>query len=161
MHGRRFIWLVLLLAVGLLLFSATPALADDDPPGDGGITIWGEDCTLEEGEWLDGDLVVIDGDVTLEADSRVEGSVIVWNGSADVEGTIEGDLVVSSGDVHLDDDAWVEGDVVCTWDCDLEREEGARVDGGIVEGVPLGDFSGRWRDFPVPVPPPTASWPNC
>jgi len=155
---RQFIWLILLLAVGLLLFPATPALADGDPPGDGGITIWGEDYTLEEGEWLDGDLVVINGDVTLEAGSRVGGSVIVWNGSADVEGTIEGDLVVSSGDIHLGDDAWVEGDVVCTWDCDLEREESARVDGGIVEGVPLGDFSGRWRGFPVPVPPPTASW---
>ncbi len=157
MMKRRFIWLILLLAVGLLLFPATPALADGDPPGDGGITIWGEDYTLEKDECLDGDLVVVGGDVTLEAGSRVEGSVIVWNGSADVGGTIEGDLVVSNGDIHLDDDAWVEGDIVCSWNCDLEQEEGAHVDGGIVEGVPLSGF-GRWRGFPVPVPPSTTSW---
>ncbi|MFQ6101729.1 MAG: polymer-forming cytoskeletal protein [Anaerolineae bacterium] len=159
MHRRWLIWLVMLLAAGLLLFPATPALADDGPPDNGGITIWGEDYTLEEGERLDGDLVVFNGDVTLEAGSYAEGSVVIWNGSADVEGIIEGDLVVSGGDINLGEDARVEGDVVCTWNCDLEQEEGARVDGGIIEGIPLGDLRfGRWRNFPVPVPSPTTFW---
>ena len=62
MLRRRFIWLIMLLAAGLLL-PAMPALVDDGPPDDGGITILGEDYTLEEGERLDGDLVVINGDV--------------------------------------------------------------------------------------------------
>jgi hypothetical protein len=147
MHRQRFIWFILLLAAALLL-PATPAMADDDPPEDDGVVIWNEDYTLEEGEWLDGDLVVFNGDATLEPGSRVEGSVIVWNGSAEVAGTVEGDLVVSNGDIHLGDDAQVEGNVVCSWNCDLEQEEGARVDGGVVEGVPLGDLRfEQWRDF--------------
>ncbi|MDY7077326.1 MAG: polymer-forming cytoskeletal protein, partial [Chloroflexota bacterium] len=151
-NRQRLIWLVLLLAAGLL-FPVTPALADSSPPGDDGIVIWNEDYTLEEGEWVDGDLVVFNGDVTLEEGSRVEGSVIVWNGSADVEGSIEGDLVVSSGDIYLGDSAQVDGDVVCSWDCDIEQEEEARVDGGVIEGVPMpGLRFGRLRNFPIPVP---------
>ena len=136
MHRRWFIGLTVLLAAVLLL-PATPALADGDPPDDDGVIIWNEDYTLEEGKRLDGDLVVFNGDVTLEAGSRVAGSVIIWNGSAEVEGTVERDLVVSGGDITLGDSARVEGDVVCSWNCDLEQKAGARVDGGIIEGIPL------------------------
>lgn len=154
MMGRRWaIWLITLLAVGLL-FPLAPVLADGDPPGDGGITILGEDYTLKEDEWLAGDLVVFNGDVTLEAGSRVEGSVVVWNGNAEVEGTIEGELVVSGGSIYLGDSAYVEGGVVCSWDCELEREDGARVDGGIVEGVPPSGFPfDHWHNFPIPTLP--------
>ena len=158
MHRQRFIWLILLLAGGLLL-PATPALADGEPPDDDGVVIWNEDYTLEEGERLDGDLVVFNGDVTLEVGSRVEGSVIIWNGSAEVEGTVEGDLVVSNGDIHLGDSARVEGDVVCSWNCDINQEEGACVDGGIIEGNPLRGFRfENGRSFPIPVPSPPTSW---
>lgn len=160
MRKRCFIWLIVLLAVGLLL-PATPALADGDPPGDDGVVLWNEDYTLGEGERLDGDLVVFNGDVTLEAGSRVEGSVVVWNGDADVDGTVEGDLVISGGDIYLGDSAVVQGDVVCSWNCEVEAEEGARVDGRIVEGIPLrGLRSERWPEFSwAPIPPsPLASW---
>lgn len=149
MNKQRRTWLILLLAVGLLL-AATPVLADGDPPDDNGVVIWNEDYTLEEGEWVEGDLIVFNGDVTLEDGSRVEGSVIVWNGSADVTGTVEGDLVVSSGDITLDDSARVEGAVVCSWNCDVSQKEGAQVDGGIIEGAP-------WRGFRLPVPVPVPS----
>ncbi len=157
----RFAILFLLLAAGLLL-PATPALADGDPPEGDGVVIWNEDYTLEEGEQLDGDLVVFNGDATLEPGSRVGGSVIVWNGSAEVEGAIENDLVVSNGDIYLGDNAEVEGDVVCSWNCDLNQEEEARVDGGIIEGTPLrGLRFEHWRDFSrtlIPVPSPLTSW---
>jgi hypothetical protein len=159
MNRRWLIWLVGLLAAGLLLFPATPTLADGSPPGDDGVVIWNEDYTLEEDEQLDGDLVVFNGDVTLKTGSHVEGSVIVWNGSADVEGAVGGDLVVSSGDIYLGDDAQVEGDVVCTWNCHLEQEEGARVGGGIIEGIPMPGF--RFEDrrgFPIPVPSLPTFW---
>jgi len=159
MDKRHSIWLVLLLAVGLTLFAAPPALADGNPPGDGGVVIWNEDYTLGEGKQVDGDLVVFNGDVTLEAGSRVKGSVVVWNGDADVEGLIEGDLVVSSGDIHLGESAWVEGDVVCSWDCDLKQEEEARVDGGIVEGDPWRGFQfGRQNGAQIPVPSLHTLW---
>ncbi|MBU0702697.1 MAG: hypothetical protein KKC18_02395 [Chloroflexi bacterium] len=150
MRRQWIIWLIVLLAGGLLL-PAAPALADGDPPG---VTIWGEDYILLEGEQIDGDLVVIDGNVTLEAGSRVAGSVVVWNGNAEAEGAIEGELVVSGGDIYLGDSAHVEGGVVCSWDCELEREDGARVDGGIVEGVPLSGLPfDRWHKFPIPALP--------
>ncbi len=157
---RRVLWLILLLAVGLLL-PATPALADDGPPEDNGVIIWNEDYTLEEGEWVDGDLIVFNGDATLEEGSRVEGSVIVWNGGAEIAGVVEGDLVVSSGDITLENGARVEGDVVCTWNCDLSQDAGARVDGGIVEGIPLGDLRlENWRGLPggLRIPSPLALW---
>ena len=132
-------WLISLtiLFIGAVLLSPTPVLAQEDPPDDNGIVIWNEDYTLEEGERLEGDLIVFNGDVTLEPGSRVEGSVIIWNGSAEIEGAVEGDLVVSGGDITLGDSAWVAGEVVCTWNCDIEQKAGARVDGGIVEGIPL------------------------
>ncbi|MBE9509163.1 MAG: polymer-forming cytoskeletal protein, partial [Chloroflexi bacterium] len=161
MNKQHFTWLVLLLVAGLLLFPAAPALADgsDESPGNDGIVIWNEDYTLKEGERIDGDLVVFNGDVTLEAGSRVEGSVIVWNGSADIEGAIEGDLVVSSGDIYLGGSAQVEGDVVCSWNCDIDQEEGARVDGGIIEGAPIPGFRfEQWSNFPIPVPSLPTFW---
>lgn len=147
MRKRTSFWLIALLAAALLL-PATPVLAADNLPDDG-VVIWNEDYTLEEGEHLDGDLVVFNGDVILQADSRVEGDVVVWNGSADTDGTVEGDLVVSNGGVDLGEDAHVQGDVVCTWNCDIEREDGARVDGDVVEGLSLRGLPFTpWRGFP-------------
>lgn len=151
MNRRWIVTLIVFLAVGLLL-PAAPALADDGPPGDG-VVIWNEDYTLKEGERLDGDLVVFNGDVEMEEGSRVAGSVIVWNGSADVAGTVEGDLVVSGGRITLDDSARVEGNLVCSWNCDLEREEGARVEGRVTEGIPLPGFRfERWLNMPRVAP---------
>ena len=159
MYKRWIMWLIALLALGLY-FPIAPALADGSPPGDGGITIWGEDYAVEEDERLDGDLVVFDGDVTLKPGSRVAGSVIVWNGNVEAQGDIKGELVVSGGDIYLGDSAQVGGNVVCSWNCDLDQEDGAQVDGGIIEGVPLGEFpSEHWYGIPVPVlpSPPTFS----
>jgi hypothetical protein len=138
-NRQRVIWLVLLLAAGFL-FPAAPALADDGPPGDEGIIIWNEDYTLEAGEHLVGNLVVFNGDVALETDSHVEGSVIIWNGNIEAQGTVTQDVVVSGGDIHLGEDAWIGGSVVCSWNCDLEQEEGAYVEGGYTEGDPLRGF---------------------
>ncbi|MEE8390589.1 MAG: polymer-forming cytoskeletal protein, partial [Anaerolineae bacterium] len=149
-NRQRFIWLVLLLTAGLLL-PITPVMAgNSSPPGGEGIIVWNEDYTLEEGERLDGNLVIFNGDATLETDSRVEGSVIIWNGSVEVEGTIDGDVVVSRGDIYLGDDARVKGNVVCSWDCDLEQEEGARVEGmftkgNLIEGIRIEP----WQDIPI------------
>jgi hypothetical protein len=132
---RQLVWLALLLTVGLLLM-ASPALAEGELPDDG-ITIWGEDYTLAEGDRLDGDLVVFNGSAFLEVDSQVDGSVIVWRGDAEVDGTIENDLVVSDGEIALGEDARIEGNVICSWSCDIHQEEGAQVEGVIIEGTRL------------------------
>ncbi len=141
------------LAGALLLLPTVPVLAQGGQPGDDGVVIWNEDYTLDEGQQLEGDLVVFNGDATLKANSLVEGSVVVWNGNAEVAGTIEKDLVVSNGRIHLDSSAWVQGDVVCTWDCDLEREDGARLDGKSIEGLPMGGV--RRLVFIWPPEPPS------
>ncbi len=152
MHKHKWLTGLTLLLIGLILLPITPVWASDGPPEDG-IVIWNEDYTLEDGETLEGDLVVFNGDATIEEGGYVEGSVIVWNGSAQVEGTVEGDVVASNGDIYLGDNAQVEGQVVCSWDCDLEQEEGARVGGGVSEGVPLPHLQFQHRDdVPIPVP---------
>lgn len=159
-NRRRLIWIVLLLAVWLL-FPITPALAGNgSPPGDDGIVVWNEDYTLEEDERLDGNLIAFNGDVTLEIDSNVAGSVIIWDGSVEVEGTVDGDVVVSGGDIYLGDNAYVAGNVVCSWECDLEQEEGAHVEGVYTEGNPLeGLRIDPGNGIPIPsIPSPTTVW---
>lgn len=133
MMKRRLAWIIALVAVALLL-PVTPVLADDEPPG---ITIFGEDYTVESGTTIKGNLTVFNGDVIVEDGGTVEGTIVVWGGNAEIEGTVEGDLVISGGDIHLGDDAWVQGDIVCSWDCSIEQESDARVDGEIVEGIVL------------------------
>ncbi|HET92066.1 MAG TPA: polymer-forming cytoskeletal protein [Chloroflexi bacterium] len=152
------------LLIVLILLPAAPAWASDGPPDDG-IVVWNRDYTLEEGETLGGDLVIFNGDATIEEGSRVEGAVIVWNGSATIEGTVEGDVVVSNGDIYLGDNALVEGQVVCSWSCNLQREEGSRVEGGVSEGVPLPTLPSlpilrfQYRDgTPIPIPALSNFW---
>lgn len=133
MVKRRLAWIIALVAVVLLL-PVTPVLADDEPPG---ITIFGEDYTVESGTTIKGNLTVFDGDVTVEDGGAVAGTIVIWGGNAEIEGTVEGDVVVSGGDVYLGDNAWVQGDIVCSWDCSIEQEADARIDGKIVEGIVL------------------------
>jgi hypothetical protein len=133
MIKRRLTWIIALVVVVLLL-PVTPVLADDEPPG---ITIFGEDYTVESGTTIKGNLTVFDGDVIVEDSGTVAGTIVIWGGNAEIEGTVEGDLIVSGGEIYLGEDAWVQGDIVCSWDCSVEQEEDARVDGEIVEGVVL------------------------
>ena len=142
MAKRRLVWITALLALALLL-PVTPVLADD------GITIWNEDYTVEAGDTVKDDLTVFNGDLTIEAGGTVEGAVVVLNGNATIEGNIEGDLTVVGGDIYLGEDAWVAGDVVCSWNCDLDQEAGAKVEGNIIEGA-----LSEWQRFPVSSPFP-------
>ena len=151
MYNWQWLTLVMLLIASVLL-PVTPVLADDNLPDDG-VVIWNEDYTLGEGETLDGDLVVFNGDVTLKEGSRVRGDTVVWNGEASVQGVVEGALVVSGGDIFLGEDARVDEDVVCTWNCDIERQDGARVGGQIVEGLPLRGLPFEHLEDWIRIPP--------
>ncbi|MCP4543610.1 MAG: hypothetical protein GY832_41385 [Chloroflexi bacterium] len=159
-NRQRFIWLVSLLAVCLLLPAVSVMAGSGSPPGDDGIVVWNEDYTLEEGKRLDGSLIVFNGDVTMEVDSHVAGSVIIWNGAIEVEGNIDEDIVVSGGDIYLGDSAYVEGNVVCSWNCDLEQEDGAHIEGIYTEGSPLEEIQIDPRNgIPIPyIPSPTTVW---
>jgi len=154
MHRNKAISL-LFAVLCVLMFTAVPAFALNEPPDPDGGLIWNEDFTLESGEQVDGDLVVFNGDVLLEDGSAVDGDVIVWNGNALVDGAVGGELVVSNGDIHLGDNARVDGNVICSWACDIEQEEGAQVDGSVIESTPLRELQFEWGDqyeLPVPLP---------
>ena len=151
MMKRIVVCLGLLITLMGGLFVA-PVMAAQEPPGDDGVFFWNEDYTLEEGERIEGDLIVFGGDVVLHEDSEVDGTVVVWNGNLTVEGTVQEDVVVTNGDIELTDDARVEGNVVCSWDCALDRAEGARIEGNVIEGtsmrgVRIPGSSFRFRDF--------------
>ena len=150
---RLFVSLTLALLIGLLL-PAMPAMAASEQPDDG-VVIWNEDYTLAEDEVLDGDLLVFNGDVVLESGSRVKGSVVIWNGSAQANGVVDVNLVITSGEISLGEKAHVQGDVVCSWNCDIRREDGARVDGDIIEGptlqgLPFTDWGERALRIRIP-----------
>ena len=160
MHKHKIISLTFAVLC-VLMTTVAPVLAQEDPPQSDGQFIWNDDYTLEAGERVEGDLVVFNGDVVLKDGSSVEGSVVVWNGNADVDGRIDGELVVSNGDIALKDDARIDGNVVCSWSCDIEQNEGARVGGSIIENAPLGDSQFATGDrihIPIPGVPRVTFW---
>ncbi len=138
MYQRIGIGLVAVLALGLLLPLMSVTAASGRP--DDGIVIWNEDYILAEGETVDGNVIVFNGNTTLETQSRVRGDVVVWNGNIDADGVIEGNLVASNGDIQLRRNAEAQGDVVCSWNCNIEREEGSSVGGTLVRGPSLRGF---------------------
>jgi len=142
--------LTLITLLTVLLLPAIPAWADDGPTGDG-VVIVGKDYTVEADERIDGDLVLISGDLTIEEDSQVDGTVVVWNGSAEIEGHVEGDVVVSLGDITLGPGAEIQGNVVCSWNCDLERDDEAQVEGSITEGSSWQAFTPEFSPPPAPL----------
>ena len=161
MVRRVMIWLSLVVLGGIALPLAPVTAADQLP--DDGVVIWNEDYTLGEDETLDGDLVVFNGDAFLETGSRVSGNVVIWNGSAEVAGDVRGDLIASNGAIQLEGDARVQGDIVCTWNCDIERGEGTRVDGRIIEGpiirgIPFGQFAQPGLNIEIPPSDPDPLW---
>ncbi len=140
MYKKQRLICLLLILIAWLMLMALPAMADTSAPPGEDIVIWNEDYVLESDELLEGDLIVFNGDVTLEMDSRVEGSVIIWNGKAEIQGCIEQDLIVSGGDIYLGENAVIEGDILCNFNCDLEQEEGARIDGDVIQSSPFDHF---------------------
>ena len=123
------------LVMVVVLLPGGPARANGGPP-EGGVVRWNEDYILERDALLDGDLVVFGGSATLETGSVVEGTVVVWGGDAEIDGTVAREVVVSSGDVFLGANAVIQGAVVCSWGCDIEREEGSQVHGDTIEDMP-------------------------
>ncbi len=118
----------LLLIIAVLWPSAASAkdLRDDE-------VIFGGSYTLQEGETLNGNLVVFGGTVTLKDNSIVNGDVVLIGGTVDGRGTINGSLVGIGGVLRLGEAAQVNGDLV-TVGATLQREEGAQINGQVVQG---------------------------
>jgi hypothetical protein len=160
MYRKKYIAMVVVL-LGLLLFPALSVSAQETAPDPNGEVIWNEDFTLEAGERVSGDLVVFNGDVMLEDGSAVDGNVIIWNGSADVDGSIGEELVVSNGAITLGENARVDGNIVCSWSCDIDKDEDAYVGGSMIEAAPMHDLEFEYLDsikVPTPSVPSSNFW---
>ena len=127
----KFMTLFALLA--LLLMPAGSAYAQGPGPGSGRV-IFGSNFTLESGDTFDGDLVVFGGNVTIEQGATLTGDLVVIGGTIVSNGEMERDVVVVGGQVKLEESAVVAGDVI-TIGGQLERAEGARVEGDVVNNI--------------------------
>ena len=128
---KKYTKYIILFLLVLTIFWPSPAYAKglfDDK------VVFGGTYTLESGESLAGNLVIFGGAVTTEADSTVNGDVVLLGGVAEIGGTVNGNLVGIGGAVQLREAAVVNGDLV-TIGATLSREEGARVNGQIVNGM--------------------------
>jgi hypothetical protein len=140
--------LIACLLALLLIAPASPALAN----GGEGVVRFGEDFTLESGEEVNGDVVVFGGNVVLEEDSFVDGTVFIMGGNATVASEVDDELVVFGGNVELKPTALIGSDVVALGG-QVERAEGAVVEGNVLEGVTTGFFRGPRIVRVVPFPP--------
>ncbi len=122
--------MALSVVLALLVFGVAPALAQD---GDGGKVVVGQDYVLAAGNQLHGDLAVLGGSAVIEDGAEVIGNVAVAGGSLTVSGRITGDVSVFGGRIELRSPAVVEGDVA-TFGGELTQDEGATVNGHVVQG---------------------------
>ena len=122
----------LLLVVFLLLLAFAGSVRADG--GGDGQFVFGGSYVLESGKDLYGDLVVMGGTARVEKGATVHGSVVVMGGAATIAGTVTQDVTILGGSVHLNSTALVQGQVV-TFGGSVSRDEGARVEGEIVEGL--------------------------
>jgi predicted flap endonuclease-1-like 5' DNA nuclease len=100
---------------------------DDD------VFVYSGDVEVKDGGRITGDLVVFSGNIALDQGSVVEGDVTSYSGNVKVAGQIEGDFAVWSGNVELASTAHVNGDI-SVLSGSIERDEGASVDGNVVQG---------------------------
>ncbi len=128
---RLFTPLILLI----LLLAPTQSVQAQGPNPDGeGQVIFGSNFTLESDETFEGNLVVLGGNVSIEEDATLNGDLVVIGGTITSNGEITGSVVVMGGQVSLEESALVAGDVV-TIGGQLDRAEGARVEGDVVNNV--------------------------
>jgi len=132
---KRFVNYVLLILLVLTILWPSTAYAKepykhllDDK------VVFGGSFTLESGQSLDGNLVIFGGAVNTEPTSTVNGDIVLLGGVAEVGGTVNGNFVGIGGAVQLTSEAVVNGDLV-TIGATLSRDEGARVNGQIVDGM--------------------------
>src|SRR5918996_2998306 len=131
---KTFKLFTLLIFLALLFVPTRLAQAQGPNPGDEGQVIFGSNYTVESGDTLEGDLVVFGGNVTIEEDANVNGDLVVIGGTIKSNGETSGSVVVVGGQISLEESALVTGDVV-TIGGQLERAEGAKIEGDVVNNV--------------------------
>jgi hypothetical protein len=153
-HIKTYIFILLLVA---LLWPSTAFAKDlfDDK------VVFGGTFTLEAGETHDGSLVVFGGAVTVEPDTTVNGDVVLIGGTVEIGGDVNGNVVGIGGAVRLSKSAVINGDLF-TMGATLRREDGAKVNGQVVNGTEI-PFSfnvpnnSNGSDFTLPETPQVPS----
>jgi len=130
-HTKTLIFILLMVA----LFWPSTAFAKDVFDDK---VVFGGTFTLESGESQEGSLVVFGGAVTIEPDSTVNGDVVLMGGTIEVGGQVNGNVVGIGGAVRLNEDATINGDLF-TLGAALRREDGAMVNGQVVNGFDIPD----------------------
>lgn len=134
------LFMTLFLVVSSLLWSGprnTGSMAMAQAASDADIVRVGEDVKVGEGERVAGDVVVFNGDIIV--DGEVTGSTTAIGGDVTVRGRVTGDAVAISGNVRLEPNSFVGNDAVSAGGRVI-RQQGAIVDGKVVEGVGV-----RWN----------------
>ncbi len=127
-----------LLIIGLvllLLITTTPALAQG-PKSEAGRVVFGANLTLDESDFVDGDVVVFGGNFTMEEGSEVDGDVVVFGGRATINGEVKGDVAVIGGTVEVQSEAYIKGDVASLGGT-VTVDESAEVSGSVTKGPDL------------------------
>ena len=96
--------------------------------------VLGGQYTLDEGEYLDGNLVVMGGIATLEESSTVAGDVLLLGGTVRASGEIDGEVFIIGGLLDLSETALVRGDVNAIGG-HVEYENRESVEGEINTGI--------------------------
>jgi hypothetical protein len=127
---KKFQTYILILLTLVLLWPTTAFAKEsfDDK------VVFGGTYTLESDETHDGSLVVFGGAVTIEPNSTVNGDVVLIGGTVEIGGSVNGSVVGIGGAVRLNEDAYINGDLF-TLGATLRREEGARVNGQVINGI--------------------------
>jgi hypothetical protein len=151
---RYFFTTLALLTLALLPLQSAQAQGLAAPQWNGGVII-GSSYVLREGETASGGLVLIGGSALLESGSTFYGDLVVIGGTVDIQERVEfsgdaviiggaltintemrGDIVIIGGPTYLQENAHIRGDLV-TIGGSVQREEGARVDGSMVDNPAL------------------------
>ncbi|MBI3943119.1 MAG: polymer-forming cytoskeletal protein [Chloroflexi bacterium] len=133
MRKRGLLLIVLALS---FMFVLGPGAAYAQGPGKtGDRVVFGNSTTIRNGETVTGNVVVFGGSLKIEEGAIVQGDTVVFGGSADISGRVEGDLVMMGGSTHLTRTGEVQGDLF-TLGGSVQRDEGSRLGGKEVEGLP-------------------------
>jgi len=120
--------------------------------------IFGENFTLKSGETLNEDLVVFGGSISIEKEARVKGSVVLFGGSLTIDGEVDSDVVVMGGAIKLGPEAHLRGNLI-HFGAPLDRAEGAKIDGEIINNPTRPEIPGTPGRPAVPsIPTPSGWW---
>jgi len=131
---KTFNFFTLFILLTLLLVPTSSVYAQGPGPNGEGQVIFGSNFTLESDDTFEGDLVVFGGNVIIEEDASLNGDLVVIGGTITSNGETSGSVIVVGGQVILEEAALVTGDVV-TIGGQLERAEGAKIEGDVVNNV--------------------------